>query len=81
MGRAAAAPGGKPARHRRIRAAEAAYRRVLEVNPRRAEALIALAGLLIVRAEGGEARTLLIRCLGIAPTGRRPGRRWALPCC
>ena len=33
-------------------AAEAAYRRVLEVNPRREEALIALAGLLIVAGRG-----------------------------
>ena len=35
-------------------AAEAAYRRLLEVNPRREEALVALAGLLIARAEDGD---------------------------
>lgn len=48
-------------------AAEAAYRRVLDLNPKRVEALIALGGLLIGRADGGEARLLLLRACGIAP--------------
>ena len=47
--------------------AEGAYRRVLAINPRRAEALIALAGLLLGRGEAIEARDLLLRCCGIAP--------------
>jgi protein O-GlcNAc transferase len=49
------------------RAAEEAYREVLELNPSRSEALIALGGLLLMRAQGEEARTLLIRCCGVAP--------------
>ena len=47
--------------------AEQAYGRVLEVNPRREEALLALAGLLIIRGDGEAARILLLRCCGIAP--------------
>ena len=47
--------------------AEVAYRRVLEINPRRQEALIALSGLLLIRHEAAEARELLLRCCGIAP--------------
>lgn len=47
--------------------AEAAYRRVLAINPRREEALLALAGLLLERGEAEEARELLLRCCGIAP--------------
>ena len=42
-------------------------RRVLEVNPHREEALIALAGLLIMRGEAAAAQPLLLRCCGIAP--------------
>jgi predicted O-linked N-acetylglucosamine transferase (SPINDLY family) len=48
-------------------AAELAYARVLEINPRREEALVALAGLLLARGDPAEARTLLLRCCGIAP--------------
>ena len=48
-------------------AAEAAYGRVLERNPRREEALVALGGLLIARGDGAAASTLLLRCCGIAP--------------
>jgi len=47
--------------------AEAAYRQVLEINPRREEALVALAGLLLTRREAVEARELLLRCCGVAP--------------
>lgn len=47
--------------------AEAAYRRVLEINPRRREALIALAGLLLTREAAVEARELLLCCCGVAP--------------
>jgi predicted O-linked N-acetylglucosamine transferase (SPINDLY family) len=46
-------------------AAEDAYHEVLELNPRRQEALVALSGLLIERGKGGEARGLLLRCCGI----------------
>ena len=48
-------------------AAEAAYRQVLERNPRRTEALVALAGLLIARDAAAEARALLLLCLGRHP--------------
>jgi protein O-GlcNAc transferase len=48
-------------------AAEAAYRQVLELNPRRTEALIALSGLLLMRKEAAEARDLLMCCCGIVP--------------
>lgn len=48
-------------------AAEQAYQRVLELNPIRAEALIALGGLLLMRGQPEPARDLLIRCCGIAP--------------
>jgi protein O-GlcNAc transferase len=47
--------------------AEAAYRRVLQLNPRREAALLGLAGQLIKRREGEAARDLLMRCCGIAP--------------
>jgi protein O-GlcNAc transferase len=46
-------------------AAEEAYRQVLELNPRRIEALIALSGLLLMREKAAEARDLLLRCCGI----------------
>ena len=47
--------------------AEAAYRQVLAINPRRKEALLALSGLLLARGEAVEARELLLRCCGVAP--------------
>jgi predicted O-linked N-acetylglucosamine transferase (SPINDLY family) len=47
--------------------AEAAYRRVLEINPARESALLGLAGLLLMRNDGPTARDLLLRCRGIAP--------------
>ena len=47
--------------------AEQAYERVLEINPSRASALLALGGLLIMRGDGEGARTLLLRCCGVAP--------------
>ncbi len=47
--------------------AEQAYRRVLEINPRRESALLGLAGLLILRGDGEAARELLLRCCDIAP--------------
>lgn len=49
-------------------AAEQAYRRVLEINPRRESALLGLAGLLLLRGDVEAARELLICCCGIAPT-------------
>ena len=48
-------------------AAEEAYQQVLDRNPSRSEALIALGGLLLMRARPQEARDLLLRCCGIAP--------------
>jgi protein O-GlcNAc transferase len=48
-------------------AAETAYTKVLELNPQRAAALVALAGLLIVRGDAAGAKPLLLRCCGIAP--------------
>jgi protein O-GlcNAc transferase len=48
-------------------AAEEAYRQVLELNPSRPEALIALSGLLLIRRQSEAARDLLIRCCGIVP--------------
>lgn len=48
--------------------AELAYGRVLAINPRRESALLALAGLLILRGCGETARDLLLRCCGIAPS-------------
>ncbi|MGE0222028.1 MAG: tetratricopeptide repeat protein [Acetobacteraceae bacterium] len=48
-------------------AAETAYRHALDLNPKRPEALVALAGLLIARGEGIESRELLLRCCGIDP--------------
>ncbi|MBV9249382.1 MAG: tetratricopeptide repeat protein [Acetobacteraceae bacterium] len=54
-------------RTRDAAAAEAAYRRVLSVNPSREEALLALAGLLLARGEAVDARELLVRCCGVAP--------------
>ncbi|HEX4368828.1 MAG TPA: tetratricopeptide repeat protein [Rhodopila sp.] len=47
--------------------AEEAYRQVLDLNPSRPEALIALGGLLLMRGQGQDARTLLIGCCGVAP--------------
>jgi protein O-GlcNAc transferase len=47
--------------------AEEAYRQVLVLNSTRPEALIALAGLLLMRGDCQEARDLLIRCCGLAP--------------
>src|SRR5271165_3555038 len=47
-------------------AAEETYRQVLELNPNRQEAMIALAGLLLMRGEPQQARDLLLRCCGIA---------------
>lgn len=44
-----------------------AYRTVLECNPRRQEALVALSGLLIGHGAAAEARDLLLRCCGINP--------------
>jgi predicted O-linked N-acetylglucosamine transferase (SPINDLY family) len=48
-------------------AAEEAYRRVLELNQSRPEALIALSGLLLLRGQAEAAQSLLIRCCGVAP--------------
>jgi protein O-GlcNAc transferase len=48
-------------------AAEEAYRQVLDRNPFRQEALIALAGLLLLRKQPEPARDLLLRCVGRAP--------------
>jgi predicted O-linked N-acetylglucosamine transferase (SPINDLY family) len=48
-------------------AAEAAYQATLDRNPRRTEAMIALAGLLISRGVVADARALLLRCLGRDP--------------
>jgi predicted O-linked N-acetylglucosamine transferase (SPINDLY family) len=47
--------------------AEAAYNRVLEINPRRESALLGLAGLLMMRGAGASARDLALRCCGVAP--------------
>jgi protein O-GlcNAc transferase len=47
--------------------AEEAYRQVLERNPFRQEALIALAGLLLIRNQPEPARDLLLRCVGRTP--------------
>lgn len=47
--------------------AEEAYRRVLEVNPKRPEALIGLAALLLARGDPASAQILLLRCCGVAP--------------
>jgi predicted O-linked N-acetylglucosamine transferase (SPINDLY family) len=51
----------------RFSEAEAAYSRVLEINPQRQSALLGLGGLLIMRGAGAAARDLLLRCCGIAP--------------
>jgi protein O-GlcNAc transferase len=48
-------------------AAETAYRRALDLNPRRAQSLIALSGQLLMRREAGEASELLLRCCGVEP--------------
>ncbi len=53
--------------HGEYTAAEEAYTRVLELNPRREAALVALAGLLILRGDAAGAQPLLLRCCGIAP--------------
>jgi protein O-GlcNAc transferase len=47
--------------------AEVAYQRALDLNPRRDAALLGLAGLLIMRGQGQQAQSLLLRCCGIAP--------------
>ncbi len=49
-------------------AAEEAYREVLRVNPARPEALIALAGLLLMRGQPEPARDFLIQCCRLTPT-------------
>ena len=66
------------ARQGRSHDAELAYGRVLEINPRREAALLGLAGLLIMRGDGDDARDLLLRCCGIAPAGPMPGTRLGL---
>ena len=48
-------------------AAEQAYHRVLQINPRRESALLGLGGLLLMRGDGHAASELLLRCCGIAP--------------
>jgi predicted O-linked N-acetylglucosamine transferase (SPINDLY family) len=48
-------------------AAEQAYRRVLEINPRREAALLGLGALLLMRGDGEAARELLLCCCGVAP--------------
>ena len=48
-------------------AAEEAYQLVLELNPSRPEALIALGGLLLMRGQAEAAQSLLIRGCGVAP--------------
>ncbi len=50
-----------------LEAAELAYQRVLEINPKRESALLGLSGLLIMRGDGKAARELLVRCCGSAP--------------
>jgi protein O-GlcNAc transferase len=52
---------------RQFDAAEQAYHRVLDINPRRISALLGLAGLLLMRGAGEAARDLLLRSCGIAP--------------
>ena len=47
--------------------AEAAYEQVLEINPRRVEALISLALLLLRRSEAARAQLLMLRCCAVAP--------------
>ena len=47
--------------------AEDAYRQVLELQPNRPAALIALSGLLLSRGEPREARKLMLHCCGVAP--------------
>ena len=51
----------------RLAEAEAAYNRVLEINPHRESALLGLAGLLLMRGAGASARNLALRCCGVAP--------------
>lgn len=48
-------------------AAEAAYEAVLEINPRRPEALLGLGALYLQRGEPVRARPFLVRCCGIVP--------------
>ncbi len=48
------------------RAAEGAYQRVLAVNPKRPEALLGLAALLVGRGEAVEAQMLMLRCCDAA---------------
>jgi tetratricopeptide (TPR) repeat protein len=50
-----------------VQEAEAAYRRVLKINPRCEPALLGLGGLLLMRGDGAAARDLLLRCCGLAP--------------
>src|SRR5262249_6342544 len=50
-----------------VQEAEAAYRRVLKINPRCEPALLGLGGLLLMRSDGAAARDLLLRCCGLAP--------------
>lgn len=48
-------------------AAEHAYRRTLSLNPARIEAMVALAGLLLLRRQPESARDLLLRACDLAP--------------
>src|SRR6185312_10053434 len=48
-------------------AAPAEYEAVLEINPKRIEALLGLAALLMQRREPARAQMLLLRACGIAP--------------
>ncbi len=48
-------------------AAESAYEKTLEINPRRSEALISLALLLLRRGDAARAQLLMLRCCAIAP--------------
>ncbi len=49
-------------------AADRAYRQVLAVDARHTDALLALAGLLLLRNDAAQARALLLRCCAIDPT-------------
>ena len=61
--------------------AEAAYTRVLDLNPRREEALVALAGLLIARAPPTAHSRCCCAAAASPRTGQRPGTRWAFRSC
>ncbi|HEX5328500.1 MAG TPA: tetratricopeptide repeat protein, partial [Acetobacteraceae bacterium] len=51
----------------RLAEAERAYAAALEINPRRQEALVARAALLIAAGDSTAAQSLLLRCIGINP--------------